>query len=106
MEKNSLGMPWNTGIVIDPQGKIVNYYRNMHPWIPVEPWYETSPERIPSCIHNTIADCQYRYPGNRGIPVFTGPNGIRMAHIICHDGQFPEMAHECACKQIDGYNPS
>ena len=45
-------------------------------WTPVEPWY----------------------PGNRGIPVFNGPGGICMAHIICHDGQFPEMAHECAYK--------
>jgi formamidase len=39
---------------------------------------------------------QNRYPGNRGIPVFDGPGGIRMAHIICHDGQFPEVARECA----------
>jgi len=69
MERNKLGMPWNTGIVINPQGETVNYYRKMHPWIPVEPWY----------------------PGNRGIPTFTGPNRICMAHIICHDGQFPEM---------------
>ncbi|KAK0932889.1 hypothetical protein LTR29_015522 [Friedmanniomyces endolithicus] len=74
MERNELGMPWNTGIVINAEGELVNYYRKMHPWIPVEPWY----------------------PGNRGIPTFTGPNGITMAHIICHDGQFPEMAHECA----------
>ncbi|KAK5693038.1 hypothetical protein LTR97_010514 [Elasticomyces elasticus] len=76
MERNELGMPWNTGIVINADGELVNYYRKMHPWIPVEPWY----------------------PGNRGIPTFTGPNGIAMAHIICHDGQFPEMAHECAYK--------
>lgn len=76
MERNSLGLPWNTGIVINPGGELVNYYRKMHPWVPVEPWY----------------------PGNRGIPVFTGPSGVRMAHIICHDGQFPEMAHECAYK--------
>ncbi|KAK0257277.1 hypothetical protein LTR91_018958 [Friedmanniomyces endolithicus] len=74
MERNELGMPWNTGIVINAEGELVNYYRKMHPWIPVEPWY----------------------PGNRGIPTFAGPNGITMAHIICHDGQFPEMAHECA----------
>ncbi|KAK3074691.1 hypothetical protein LTR53_002698 [Teratosphaeriaceae sp. CCFEE 6253] len=74
MERNELGMPWNTGLVIDSEGKLVNYYRKMHPWVPVEPWY----------------------PGNRGIPTFIGPNGIRMAHIICHDGQYPEMARECA----------
>ena len=31
MERNELGMPWNTGIVIDEAGKIVNYYRKLHP---------------------------------------------------------------------------
>jgi formamidase len=78
MEKNPLlpSAPWNTGIVINDKGELVNYYRKMHPWIPVEPWY----------------------PGNRGIPVFTGPGGMLMSHIICHDGQFPEMARECAYK--------
>ncbi|RMZ29512.1 hypothetical protein D0859_06417 [Hortaea werneckii] len=76
MEKNELGMPWNTGIVIDSHGELVNYYRKMHPWVPVEPWY----------------------PGNRGVPTFTGPGGVKMAHIVCHDGQFPEMARECAYK--------
>lgn len=74
MEHNPLGMPWNTGIVIDDKGELVNCYRKLHPWVPVEPWY----------------------PGNRGIPVFSGPGGVRMAHIICHDGQFPEVARECA----------
>ncbi|MFX4864901.1 nitrilase-related carbon-nitrogen hydrolase, partial [Acinetobacter baumannii] len=27
-----------------------------------------------------------------------GPNGSRLALIICHDGMFPEMARECAYK--------
>ena len=76
MEPNDLGMPWNTGLIINDKGELVNYYRKLHPWVPVEPWY----------------------PGNRGIPVFDGPGGIRMAHIICHDGQFPEVARECAYK--------
>ena len=31
MEKNELGMPWNTGIVINNSGELVNYYRKMHP---------------------------------------------------------------------------
>ncbi|SMQ49773.1 unnamed protein product [Zymoseptoria tritici ST99CH_3D7] len=76
MEPNPLlpSAPWNTGLVINPAGEVVNYYRKLHPWTPVEPWY----------------------PGNRGVPVFTGPNGVRMAHVICHDGQFPEVARECA----------
>ena len=48
----------------------------MHPWVPVEPWE----------------------PGNLGIPVCDGPNGSKVALIICHDGMFPEMARECAYK--------
>ncbi|KAF2773565.1 nitrilase/cyanide hydratase and apolipo protein N-acyltransferase [Teratosphaeria nubilosa] len=76
MEHNALGRPWNTGLVINDKGELVNYYRKMHPWVPVEPWY----------------------PGNRDIPIFSGPNGIRIAHVICHDGQFPEMARESAYK--------
>lgn len=30
MERNELGMPWNSGIVIDAKGELVNYYRKMH----------------------------------------------------------------------------
>lgn len=74
MEKNDLGNPWNTGITINSQGRVENYYRKMHPWVPVEPWY----------------------PGNQGISVFEGPGGMRMSLIICHDGMFPEMAREAA----------
>lgn len=35
MEKNELGNPFNTGITINSAGEVVNYYRKMHPWIPV-----------------------------------------------------------------------
>jgi formamidase len=38
MEHNSLGMPWNTGLIIDDKGELINYYRKLHPWVPVEPW--------------------------------------------------------------------
>ncbi len=80
MEKNpkgpDAGNPYNTGLVIDDQGELQLYYRKFHPWVPVEPWE----------------------PGNMGIPVITGPKGVRLALIICHDGMFPEMARECAYK--------
>ena len=89
MEKNALGNPWNSGIIINDKGELINYYRKMHPWIPVEPWY----------------------PGNRGISVFEGPGGMKMSLIICHDGMFPEMAREAAYQGAEllirtaGYTP-
>lgn len=76
MESNSKGNPYNSGIIVDNTGEIKLYYRKMHPWVPVEPWE----------------------PGNLGIPVCDGPNGSRIALIICHDGMFPEMARESAYK--------
>ena len=76
MEKNPGGNPYNTGLIIDAKGEIRLYYRKLHPWVPVEPWE----------------------PGNLGIPVCEGPNGVKLSLIICHDGMFPEMARECAYK--------
>ena len=76
MEHNPRGNPYNTGLIIDDQGELRLYYRKLHPWVPVEPWE----------------------PGNMGIPVCDGPNGSKLALIICHDGMFPEMAREAAYK--------
>jgi len=76
MEENPGGNPWNTGIIIDNKGALKLYYRKLHPWVPVEPWE----------------------PGDLGIPVIDGPNGCKLALIICHDGMFPEMARESAYK--------
>ena len=76
MELNPHGNPFNSGLIIDDQGEIKLYYRKLHPWVPVEPWE----------------------PGDLGIPVCDGPNGSKLALIICHDGMFPEMARECAYK--------
>jgi formamidase len=76
MEYNPDGMPYNSGVILDDKGELKLYYRKLHPWVPVEPWE----------------------PGNVGIPVCDGPNGSKLALIICHDGQFPEMARECAYK--------
>ena len=76
MEYNPDGNPYNSGLIIDDKGEISSIYRKMHPWVPVEPWE----------------------PGNLGIPVCDGPNGAKLALIICHDGMFPEMARECAYK--------
>jgi formamidase len=76
MERNPAGNPYNSGVILDAAGELRLYYRKLHPWVPVEPWE----------------------PGNLGIPVCDGPNGSRLALIICHDGMFPEMARECAYK--------
>ncbi|MGE5148830.1 MAG: nitrilase-related carbon-nitrogen hydrolase, partial [Rhodospirillaceae bacterium] len=76
MEFNPHGNPFNSGLIIDNKGEIQLYYRKMHPWVPVEPWE----------------------PGDLGIPVCDGPNGAKIALIICHDGMFPEMARESAYK--------
>jgi formamidase len=76
MEYNPHGNPFNTGLIIDDKGDLKLYYRKMHPWVPVEPWE----------------------PGDIGIPVCDGPNGSKIALIICHDGMFPEMARESAYK--------
>jgi formamidase len=76
MELNPGRNPFNSGIIIDDCGELKLYYRKMHPWVPFEPWE----------------------PGDIGIPVMTGPNGAKIALKICHDGMFPEMAHECASR--------
>ena len=76
MERNPRGNPYNSGIIVDDSGELRLYYRKLHPWVPVEPWE----------------------PGDLGIPVCDGPNGSKLALIICHDGMFPEMARECAYK--------
>ena len=76
MEANPGGNPYNSGLIIDASGAIQLYYRKLHPWVPVGPWE----------------------PGNLGVPVCTGPRGVKLALIICHDGMFPEMAHEAAYK--------
>jgi formamidase len=79
MERNPDGNPFNSGIIVDNTGVIQLYYRKLHPWVPVEPWA----------------------PGDLGIPVCDGPNGSRIALIICHDGMFPEMAREAMYKGAD-----
>jgi formamidase len=76
MELNPGRNPWNSGVIIDDHGELRLYYRKLHPWVPVEPWK----------------------PGDLGIPLCDGPNGSKLALIICHDGMFPEMARECAYK--------
>ncbi len=68
MEKNpDGGEPYNTAVIIDPQGEMILKYRKLNPWVPVEPWKA----------------------GDLGLPVCDGPGGSKLAVCICHDGMFP-----------------
>ncbi|MBV7389568.1 nitrilase-related carbon-nitrogen hydrolase [Enterococcus alishanensis] len=65
----------NCGITINDRGEIVDVYRKVTPWNPVEP---TS-------------------PGDE-INVFAGPKGARIATIICSDGDYQDNWREAATK--------
>lgn len=80
--------PFDTAIIIDPNGEIILHYRKLFPWTPIEPWH----------------------PGDKGVPVCDGPGGSKLAVAICHDGMIPELAREAAYKganvlvRISGYS--
>jgi len=74
LEPNPNGAPFNSGVIVDPDGQVQLHYRKLHPMVPYEPWQ----------------------PGDLGIPVCAGPKGSVLALLICHDGMFPEMAREAA----------